>query len=93
MKFGSYVEVKFAGKELKHIYRLPQEIVNNRQVWVVNSEGELEPRTVNVLRAEKEFMLINQGLADNEQLVLTVPEYPQKGMRVTIASTSENVAE
>lgn len=93
MKFGSYVEVKFAGKELKHIYRLPQEIVNNRQVWIVNSEGELEPRTVNVLRAEKEFMLINQGLADNEQLVLTVPEYPQKGMRVTIASTSENAAE
>lgn len=93
LKFGSYVEVQFAGKELKHIYRLPQEIVNNRQVWVVNEQGELEPRTVNVLRAEKEFMLINQGLADNEQLVLTVPEYPQKGMQVQIASASDSVAE
>ncbi|MEZ8101174.1 efflux RND transporter periplasmic adaptor subunit [Vibrio bivalvicida] len=85
LKFGSYVEVQFAGKELKHIYRLPQELVNNRQVWIVNGENQLEPRTVNVLRAEKEFMLINQGLTDEDQIVLTVPEYPQKGLQVEVA--------
>lgn len=86
MKFGSYVEVQFAGKELKHIYRLPQELVNNRQVWVVNDNNQLEPRTVNVLRAEKEFMLINQGLNDDDMLVLTVPEYPQQGLQVEVAA-------
>jgi RND family efflux transporter MFP subunit len=88
MKFGSYVEVQFAGKELKHIYRLPQELVNNRQVWVVNDDNQLEPRTVNVLRAEKEFMLINQGLNDDDQVVLTVPEYPQKGLQVEVNVTA-----
>ncbi|NRB69076.1 MAG: efflux RND transporter periplasmic adaptor subunit [Vibrio sp.] len=85
LQFGSYVEVQFIGKELKHIYRLPQELVNNRQVWVVNENNELEPRTVNVLRAEKEFMLISEGLTDEDQIVLTVPEYPQKGMQVEVA--------
>lgn len=84
MQFGSYVEVQFSGKELKHIYRLPQELVNNRQVWVVNSDNQLEPRVVNVLRAEKEFMLINQGLSDDDQIVLTVPEYPQTGLQVEV---------
>lgn len=84
MKFGSYVEVQFAGKELKHIYRLPQELVNNQQVWVVNDDDQLEPRLVNVLRAEKEFMLINQGLSDDDRVVLTVPELPQKGLRVEV---------
>ncbi|NOI18939.1 efflux RND transporter periplasmic adaptor subunit [Vibrio coralliilyticus] len=87
LKFGSYVEVQFVGKELKHIYRLPQELVNNRQVWVVNEDNELEPRIVNVLRAEQEFMLISEGLSDEDQIVLTVPEYPQKGMRVEVAVT------
>lgn len=87
LKFGSYVEVQFIGKELKHIYRLPQELVNNRQVWVVNEDNELEPRIVNVLRAEQEFMLISEGLSDDDQIVLTVPEYPQKGMRVEVAVT------
>ncbi|WP_038175994.1 MULTISPECIES: efflux RND transporter periplasmic adaptor subunit [Vibrio] len=85
IQFGSYVEVQFTGKELKHIYRLPQELVNNRQVWVVNQDNQLEPRTVNVLRAEKEFMLINQGLSDDDQIVITVPEYPQQGLAVTVA--------
>lgn len=92
IKFGSYVEVQFAGKQLSHIYRLPQELVNNRQVWIVNSDNQLEPRTVNVLRAEQEFMLINQGLSDSDQVVLTLPEYPQKGLQVEIAApaTSAN---
>ncbi|KGK21723.1 membrane protein [Vibrio navarrensis] len=86
IKFGSYVEVNFAGKELKHIYRLPQELVNNRTVWVVNENNELQPRTVNVLRAEGEFMLIAEGIEQSDQLVLTVPEYPQKGMTVKLLS-------
>ncbi|KYN84520.1 hypothetical protein ATY37_05620 [Vibrio cidicii] len=86
IKFGSYVEVNFAGKELKHIYRLPQELVNNRTVWVVNENNELQPRMVNVLRAEGEFMLIAEGIEQSDQLVLTVPEYPQKGMTVKLLS-------
>jgi len=90
IKFGSYVEVNFAGKELKHIYRLPQELVNNRTVWVVNENNELQPRTVNVLRAEGEFMLIAEGIEQSDQLVLTVPEYPQKGMTVKLLSAEAN---
>ena len=89
LKFGSYVEVNFIGKTLKHIYRLPQELVNNRQVWIVNEDNELEPRTVNVLRAEQEFMLINEGLKDNDRLVLTVPEYPQKGTQVQLSTFND----
>jgi len=85
LKFGSYVEVSFGGKELQHIYKLPQEYVNNRTVWVMNEYNELHPRTVNVVRAEGEFLLIAAGLQQADQLVLTLPEYPQKGMLVNVA--------
>ncbi|EOK5707566.1 efflux RND transporter periplasmic adaptor subunit [Vibrio parahaemolyticus] len=90
IKFGSYVEVSFTGKELKHIYRLPQELVKNRTVWVVNDENQLQPRTVTVLRAEGEFMLVGEGLEQSDQLVLTLPEYPQKGMAVQIAKKNDD---
>ncbi|EJB1759093.1 TPA: efflux RND transporter periplasmic adaptor subunit [Vibrio parahaemolyticus] len=90
IKFGSYVEVSFTGKELKHIYRLPQELVKNRTVWVVNNENQLQPRTVTVLRAEGEFMLVGEGLEQSDQLVLTLPEYPQKGMAVQIAKKNDD---
>lgn len=90
IKFGSYVEVSFTGKELKHIYRLPQELVKNRTVWVVNEENELQPRTVNVLRAEGEFLLVGEGLEQSDKLVLTLPEYPQKGMAVQVAKKNND---
>ena len=90
IKFGSYVEVSFTGKELKHIYRLPQELVRNRTVWVVNGENELQPRTVNVLRAEGEFLLVGEGLEQSDKLVLTLPEYPQKGMAVQVAKKNDD---
>ncbi|MDA0385398.1 efflux RND transporter periplasmic adaptor subunit [Vibrio owensii] len=90
IKFGSYVEVSFTGKELKHIYRLPQELVKNRTVWVVNGENELQPRTVNVLRAEGEFLLVGEGLEQSDKLVLTLPEYPQKGMAVQVAKKNDD---
>lgn len=90
LKFGSYVEVSFGGKELQHIYKLPQEYVNNRTVWVMDENNELHPRTVNVVRAEGEFLLIASGLQQADQLVLTLPEYPQKGMLVNVAQDTNS---
>lgn len=87
IKFGSYVEVNFAGQTLQQIYKLPQELVNNRTVWVVDSQDKLEAKEVQVIREEGEFFLVNQGLNNQDKLVVTLPEYPQKGMQVNIADS------
>lgn len=85
IKFGSYVQVSFGGKTLNKIYRLPQDLVNDRTVWLLNSNNELEPRTVKVVREEGAYFYVSAGLQDNEKIVMTVPEYPQKGMAVKVA--------
>ncbi|MBE3674657.1 hypothetical protein PPAR_a3387 [Pseudoalteromonas paragorgicola KMM 3548] len=85
IKFGSYVQVNFAGAMLNNIYRLPQELVNNKTVWIVNEEQQLEPRKVTVIREEGEYFYISDGLQTDDKLVITLPEYPQKGMAVKIA--------
>ncbi|MDN3476279.1 efflux RND transporter periplasmic adaptor subunit [Pseudoalteromonas sp. APC 3355] len=85
IKFGSYVQVNFAGAMLNNIYRLPQALVNNQTVWVVNENQELEPRKVTVIREEGEYFYISSGLNADDKLVITLPEYPQKGMQVKIA--------
>ncbi|MFP3351331.1 efflux RND transporter periplasmic adaptor subunit [Pseudoalteromonas sp. SIMBA_153] len=89
IKFGTYVQVNFAGTMLNNIYRLPQELVNNQTVWVVNDEQQLEPRKVKVIREEGEYFYISDGLEANDKLVTTLPEYPQKGMAVKIAGLTE----
>ena len=85
LKFGSYAEVNFIGTTLENVYRLPQELVNNQVVWVVDGEQKLEPRTVAVLREEGEFYLVRDGLNNNDRIVTTLPEYPQKGMAVKLS--------
>jgi membrane fusion protein, multidrug efflux system len=90
LKYGSYVEVNFAGRTLQQVYKLPQELVTNRTVWVVNKDNKLEPRKVDIVREEGAYLLIGQGLRDEDKIVLTLPEYPQKGMEVKLSQPASN---
>lgn len=90
LPFGSYVEVSFTGKKLENIYKLPQELVHNQKVWVVDNNEVLESREVTILRSEGEYMLVSDGINQNDQIVLTVPEYPRKGMKVKVAGSPKN---
>jgi RND family efflux transporter MFP subunit len=91
LKFGHYVEVGFAGKTLNQVYRLPQELVNNRIIWVLDGNQEMQPQRVEILREEGAYFLISEGLQDQDKLVTTLPEYPQKGMKVKVAEPKKDL--
>ena len=91
LKFGSYVEVSFAGKTLNQIYRLPQQLVNNRIIWVLDENQEMQPQRVEILREEGAYFLIGEGLKNQDILIMTLPEYPQKGMKVKIAEPKQDL--
>lgn len=91
LKFGNFVEVSFAGKTLNQIYRLPQELVNNRIIWVLDENQEMQPQRVEILREEGAYFLISEGLEDQDKLIMTLPEYPQKGMKVKIAEPKKDL--
>ena len=81
LKYGSYVEVSFAGITLENVFKLPQELVTNKEVWVVENE-RLQSKHVTILREEGEYFLISEGISAEDKLVMTVPEYPQNGQQV-----------
>lgn len=91
LKFGHFVEVSFAGKTLNQVYRLPQELVNNRIIWLLDDEQQMQPQKVEILREEGAYFLISDGLQNQDTLVTTLPEYPQKGMKVKIAKPKEDL--
>jgi len=84
LKFGTYVEVSFAGKELKNVFKVPQTLVNNRKVWLLDENQQLQSHAVEVIREEGSFFYISSGLKENDKLVMTLPEYPQNGMAVKV---------
>jgi multidrug efflux pump subunit AcrA (membrane-fusion protein) len=84
MPFGTYVEVEFIGQVLTNVFKLPQESVTNSTVWVVGDDKKLIPKKVDVIREEGAFFLIKSGLNEGDELVMTLPEYPQEGMAVRV---------
>ncbi len=89
LMFGHYVNVTFAGQELNQVFRLSQDLVTNKTVWIVDDENKLDKKQVEVIREEGEYFLLGNGLSENDQIVLTMPEYPQVGMEVKIAGEND----
>ena len=89
--FGHYVNVTFKGQILNSVFRLSQDLVTNNSVWVVGDENKLDRKDVEVLREEGEFFVLGSGLTNSDKVLLTIPEYPQKGMEVKIAGLDDVV--
>lgn len=84
LKFGNYVEVSFDGIVLEDVFKIKQDLVNNSSVWTLDADGKMRSKRVDVVREQGDFFLINSGLENGEQIVLTLPEYPQNGMDVLV---------
>ncbi|MDT0594649.1 efflux RND transporter periplasmic adaptor subunit [Glaciecola petra] len=84
LKFGSYVQVSFSGRELESVFKVPQILVNNRKIWIVNDQDKLESHTVHVVREEGEYFFISTGVTERDRIAKSLPEYPQNGMDVKI---------
>ncbi|GAL31869.1 membrane fusion protein of RND family multidrug efflux pump [Vibrio maritimus] len=82
LPFGSYVEVQFNGRTVDNLFQVPQELVIDERVWVMDPEDKLIPKPVHVLREEQANFFIDSGIENGDELVLTVPEFPQIGMTV-----------
>lgn len=93
LMFGHYVNVTFAGQELNQVFRLSQDLVTNKTVWIVDDENKLNKKQVEVIREEGEYFLLGAGLEPQDKVVLTMPEYPQVGMEVKIAGLQDTPAE
>jgi len=89
MQFGNYVTVSFDGQRLNNVFKLSQDLVTNNSVWIVTDENKLDIKRIEVLREEADYFIVGNGLENGYNLVLTLPEYPQKDMDVLIAGQKD----
>jgi RND family efflux transporter MFP subunit len=69
---GQFVEIQLFGDKLDSSISIPRTALrNDSQVWVADSENRLRLRPVEILRREKQQLIIKQGLSSGEKLVLT----------------------
>lgn len=91
LKFGAYTKVSFTGKTIDDIYRIPQELINNRQLWILDDKNKLVAKPVEVIREVGSEFLIRGDIAADDRIVMTLPEYPQNGMEVKVIEGTDKL--
>lgn len=78
---GMFVEVRLQGKELADVIVVPRGALrDNDTVWIADGENRLRIRAVDVVRREREEILVQAGLQAGEQIVLTGLSGAAEGM-------------
>ena len=69
---GLFVDIELQGEEYTDIISIPRKALHaDNLVWIADSENHLDIRSVEVLRREKQQILIKSGVQAGEKLILT----------------------
>lgn len=94
LRMGTFVRAAIEGRYIEDVVVLPRHTLRaNDTVLVANSERELEVRQVVVARAEADRVLITDGIADGERVIITNLDAPIPGTRLAFAGEDDNPAE
>ena len=78
---GMFVNVQLLGEELPDVISVPRGALHdNDTIWVIDDENRLHIREVDILRRERNEVLIRSGLDANEKIVLTNLSGAAEGM-------------
>lgn len=80
---GTFVSATIEGTVAENVIRIPRAVVRGSdQVVFVDEENKIEVRTVDIARADANFVYIREGASQGERIVLTTLESPINGMAV-----------
>lgn len=82
---GEYVRIEIEGRNLPNVYRIPRAALrDNSDIWVVNQDGKLDIRRVEILWRDAETVLLREGLKPDDQLIVSDLPAPVNGMPVQV---------
>ena len=82
LKVGMFVKAEIEGKQFLQIAVVPRYTVRDNKIWVVNEEGVLFQKDVEVLRYEHNSAFIRSGLSSEDAILLTRLAVLVEGMKL-----------
>ncbi len=80
---GLFVHAEILGRHVSDVVVLPRAAVRGRdQVLVVDADDRLRFRTIEVVRAQRDEVVVRAGLSEGERVLLSPLEAVTDGMRV-----------
>jgi RND family efflux transporter MFP subunit len=81
---GMFVTVKIKGKEVDQAFVLPRHVVYPGDMVYTVEGDRLKIKSVDIMRRYKDFVIVNKGLSDGEQIIKTPMSAATDGMLVRV---------
>ncbi|TPH12210.1 efflux RND transporter periplasmic adaptor subunit [Litorilituus lipolyticus] len=89
LRFGSYVNANIIGINVASAASIPRYLVVDGKVAILDSESKLHFATIDIVRQQGSNVIIGNGLADGDQLIISALDYPIDGMKLALAGEEE----
>ncbi len=91
---GMFVHARIMGRRLEHAFVLPSIALRGAdRVAIIDGDSRLRYRRVEVVRAERERVIIASGLSDGERVCVSPLDAVVDGMMVRVAEAAESTGE
>lgn len=89
LRIGTFVQAAIAGLKAEAIFAVPRYLVRGEgQLMVMDNDNRLRLRSLDVVRADREFVYARGGLEAGERAVTTAIDTPIDGMALRIPDES-----
>jgi len=86
LEIGMFVDVEIAGRTLSGVFAVPRSALRDGDsVWTMDGDGMLRIAPVTVVRRERDTVIVSDGLAEGDRVVLTNISGAAEGMRLRLA--------
>ena len=83
LPIGLFVEAIIDGINLKNIFSIPVNAISeNKEVYIVNNDNELESRQLSILKKYSDFVIVKDGLKAGERIVISKLSTASNGIKV-----------
>jgi RND family efflux transporter MFP subunit len=90
MLMDSYVSAEIEGRTVESVYPVKRShFRDNNTVWILNDQDQLDIRNVKIAFMDSENVYVNEGLNEDEKLVVTDIAAPVEGMPLRIAGAGD----
>ena len=92
---GSYISAEVQGRTLSSGFPIQVSHLreNDTAVWIMDDAGRFEIRPVQIAFRGPDRVYVTEGLAENEQLIVTDIAAPVPGMPLRVAPAKEQIAQ
>ena len=88
---GMFVSTEIQGRRVSGVVSLPRSAVRDgNQVWVVDSDSRLVFRDINILKAEPDRLIIDEGIQEGDLICVSTLDAVVEGMEVAVAEEDED---